>query len=36
MDETVIDLRGIKAGNYAYRVIHGGKMHYSGKMIVAD
>jgi len=36
MDETVIDLRGIKAGNYAYRVIHGGKMHYSGKVIVAD
>jgi hypothetical protein len=36
MDETVIDLRGIKAGNYAYRVIHSGKMHYSGKVVVAD
>ncbi|MBP9151345.1 MAG: hypothetical protein KBF73_03600 [Flavobacteriales bacterium] len=36
MDETVIDLRGIKAGNYAYRVIHGGNMHYSGKVVVAD
>ena len=36
LDETVIDLRGIKAGNYAYRVMHNGRMHYSGKVVVAD
>ncbi len=36
LDQTVIDLRGIKAGNYAYRVMSNGKMHYSGKVVVAD
>ena len=36
LDETVIDLHGIKAGNYAYRVMSNSKMHYSGKIVVAD
>ena len=35
-DQTVIDLRGLKAGTYAYRVVSSGKMHYSGKVVVAD
>lgn len=35
-DEVVLDLRGMKPGSYAYRVVHLGRLHYSGKVVVSD
>jgi hypothetical protein len=36
IDEVVVDLKGLNAGSYMYRVMFDGHVHYTGKFVVLE